>query len=182
VLKRVLTLMTAFVVVALGVPTGAASPVHAYPPGCATVDTGGSTFTPGATITITATGDARDNGHTITFTITLTSTAPASVAPADTIVIVVTAIANASGVAVVTVTAPTTPGAYMVTISNITCGDVSSSFIVKIPDKPVDPNDPDLPHAGSNLQPWLVTSSAAVATGLGLWVVARRRRRSASTA
>ena len=181
-LKRVLTLMTAFVVVALGVATGAAGPAHAYPPGCATVDTGGSTFAPGSSITITATGDARDAGHTITFTITLTSTAPASVTPADTIVIVVTAIANASGVAVVTVTAPTTPGAYMVTITNITCGEVSSSFIVKIPDKPKDPNDPNLPHAGSNLQPWLVTSSSAIAIGLGLWLVARRRRRNASTA
>lgn len=178
-LKRVLTLMTAFVVVALGAVAGAANPAHAYPPGCATVDTGGSTFTPGSTITITATGDARDAGHTITFTITLTSTAPASVTPSDTIVFVVTAIADANGVAVATVTAPTTPGAYMVTITNITCGEVSSSFIVRLPDKPKDPN---LPHAGSDLQPWLVTSSSAFVTGLGLWLVARRRRRSASTA
>jgi len=183
VLKRALTLITALTFVALGSVTGASATADPYPPGCAIVDTGGSSFAPGTTITITATGDVRDAGHTITFTITLTSTATATVTPADTTVIVITAVADAHGVAVVSVTAPTTPGVYTVTITNIICGEVSSSFIVKKPDDPtppVDPNDPDLPHAGTNVQQWLVTSSAAVAVGLGLWIVARRRRRTTS--
>ena len=181
-LKRLLTLMSTLVLLAVaapGVASATTPPTSAnpYPPGCSVVTTDQSSYAPGATITITAIGNPSDSGSTVTFTITLQSTT------AETIILVVTAVADASGVAVVTITAPTTIGSYTVTIDNISCGDVSSSFIVKPdqPDDPDDPDDPDLPHAGSNLQPWLVTSSAAIATGLGLWVVARRRRRTSSS-
>jgi len=158
-------------VVGLGL-VGNAAPAHAYPPGCATVATDASSYAPGGTVTITAVGTPDDAGSLVTFTITLQGSGPESTS------IIVTAVANAQGVAIVTITAPSALGTYTVSITNITCGDVSSSFEVDtvtssttIPGVP-----PGLPRAGADPQNWLYSAAIVVFTGFGLWLVARRRR------
>lgn len=182
--KRLLTAITVIALAALSLVTSFVAPVHAYPPGCATVTTDASSYAPGATITVTATGNPADAGSIVTFTITLENGVFTSM--------VVTAVANAQGVAVVTITAPTTVGSYLVTITNLTCSDVSSSFIVgdptttttTVPGFPPSGSVPGngIPRTGSDTEPWLVAATSLLAIGLMLWVVTRRRRHSSSTA
>ncbi|MEQ1699006.1 MAG: hypothetical protein ABMA25_02800 [Ilumatobacteraceae bacterium] len=185
----------------------AASPANPYPPGCAVVTTNASSYAPGAVITLTAQGEPTDAGAMVTFTITLTNGGPIDLPSlravpqghglgfsggivhpqSSTTSIVLTAIVDANGTAVVTVTAPLTIGNYTVTITNINCGEVSSSFVIT-PDVPVttttQPGFPPgttpgrVPSAGSNVEPRLVGATVLVASGLMLWVATRRRRQS----
>jgi large repetitive protein len=134
-----------------------------YPPGCASVGTDQAQYAPGTTVTITARGVGADAGTTITFTITLVNTGSG-----DPTVITLTAVADDAGVAVVTLTAPQVVGSYTVSVSTITCGEVSSGFGVQ--KKPV------IPKAGSDVLQGVVTATVVVTTGLVLWLVARRRR------
>lgn len=204
-LKRLLTLIAAMAAAALGLLTGASTPALAYPPGCASVTTNASSYAPGAVITLTATGTPADEGSLVTFTVTLTGGGPIDlpslrVAPrghglgfagsvvhpqSSTTSIVVTAIANAQGIATITLTAPLTLGSYTVTITNIDCGEVSSSFVIQrdtpttsstVPGFPPGTTPGRVPSAGSNTEPWLVGGTALVAIGLMLWVATRRRR------
>ena len=201
--KRVITLITAVLATAVGFTTGAALPVHAYPPGCAAVTTNASSYAPGAVITLTATGTPSDEGSLVTFTVTLTGGGPIDlpslrVAPrghglgfagavvhpqSSTTSIVVTAIANAQGIATITLTAPLTLGSYTVTITNIDCGEVSSSFVIQRDTPTTVPGTTPgrVPSAGSNTEPWLVGGTALVAIGLMLWVATRRRRQPSTT-
>lgn len=208
--KRSLTALTvalAAATLSFGTEAAATLPPNAYPPGCAVVTTNASSYAPGAVITLTAQGAPTDEGALVTFTITLTNGGPIElpslrVVPqghglgfsggiarpqSTTTSIVLSAIVDATGMAVVTVTAPLTIGNYTVTITNIDCGEVSSSFVIT-PDVPVTtttvPGFPPgttpgrVPAAGSNIEPWLVGATVLVASGLMLWVATRRRRQS----
>lgn len=206
VFKRVLTTF-AMLLMATAVTAGVGAPTSfAYPPGCAIVTTNASSYAPGAVITLTATGTPSDEGSLVTFTITLTNGGPIDL-PAlryvpqgqgfgfsggiarpqsTTTSIVVTAIADANGIATVTITAPLTLGSYTVAITNIDCGEVSSSFVIQndtptttVPGFPpgTTPGGPGrVPAAGSNTEPWLVGGASLVVIGLMMWVATRRRR------
>ena len=181
--QRVATvLLLLCTIVGLGLGTSAA-PVHAYPPGCATVSTDASSYAPGGTVTITAQGTPDDAGSLVTFTISLQNSGSGLLAPSSsTTTIVVTATANAAGTAIVTINAPSALGTYIVSITNISCGDVSSSFEVDtvtpgttVPGVPPG-TPPGLPRAGADPVNWLYSAAIVVFTGFGLWLVARRRR------
>jgi hypothetical protein len=208
VFKRSLTALTVTVAAAslcLPTPASATLPPDAYPPGCAVVTSDASAYAPGAVITLVATATPADEGSQITFTVTLTNggtidlpslkVAPqghglgfsANVArpQSSTTSIVVTAIVDAAGLAQVTITAPLTIGDYTVTISELLCGEVSSSFVITpdvpattttVPGFPPGTTPGRVPSAGSNIEPWLVGATALVASGLMLWVATRRRR------
>lgn len=206
--KRVLTsLVMLFVATAATSGVAAAAPANAYPPGCAVVTTNASSYAPGAVITLVAQGEPTDEGALVTFTITLTNggsidlpslrlapqghglgfSAVVARPQSTTTQIVVTALVDSTGRAEVTITAPLTLGNYTVTITNINCGEVSSSFVIT-PDVPAttttQPGFPPgttpgrVPSAGSNVEPWLVGATILVASGLMLWVATRRRRQS----
>ena len=196
--KRVFTsLVMLFMATAATTGVAAAAPATAYPPGCALVTTNASSYAPGAVITLTAQGEPSDEGALVTFTITLTNGGPIDlpslrVVPqghglgfsaiiarpqSTTTSIVITAVVDATGRAVVTVTAPLTIGNYTVSITNINCGDVSSSFVIT-PNVPVTTVPGRVPSAGSNVEPWLLGATTLVAIGLMLWVATRRRRQS----
>lgn len=196
-----LTVMVAAATMSFTSEAGATVPPDAYPPGCAVVTTNASSYAPGAVITLVAQGEPTDEGALVTFTITLTNGGSIDlpslrVAPqghglgfsavvarpqSTTTQIVVTAIVDATGRAEVTITAPLTLGNYTVTITNINCGEVSSSFVItpNVPTTVPGTTTPGrVPSAGSNVEPWLVGATALVVTGLMLWVATRRRRQS----
>lgn len=163
-IKRMLMLTCIALVAVLGVVT----PAHAYPPGGTVVVTDKSSYPPGSTVTITASGFEACAGQLVTFTIT---------PPGGGTPITLTAIADAKGTAVVTLTAPGTTGVYSVTATSAgPCDVATTSFTVaKRPGG-------GLPSSGTDAARLATTSAALVFTGLGLWLVARRRRRHVAAA
>lgn len=205
-IKRLLTLTALAAAATFCINDGAIAAPSAYPPGCAVVTTNASSYAPGAVITLVAQGEPTDEGALVTFTITLTNGGPIDlpslrVAPqghglgfsgavarpqSTTTSIVVTAQVDSDGRAEVTITAPLTIGSYVVTITNINCADVSSSFVIE-PDSPTtvpgtttpgNSTPGRVPSAGGNTEPWLVAATSLVGLGLMLWVATRRRRQS----
>lgn len=175
-IKRALILVG----VVLATVVGVCSPARAYPPGGTEVGTDKSSYLTGTDVVITATGFLACAGSTVTFTITPPGGAPfvvtagieatATTAQASSLApIVVTAIANANGIATVTITAPPTVGTYTVVASSPGCPNAVTSFLVV--------RNSNISQTGADVQPWLVAGTTAVCAGLGLWLVAARRRR-----
>lgn len=135
-----------------------ASPARAYPPGSGTqVGTDRSTYTVGSKVFITARGFVDCEGKTIVFTI---------FTPGSAAQIVVNSTVDQSGAATVSIAAPAALGQYTVVASSDGCRDASTTFVTG-----------RLPQTGSDTKSWVFNASALLCTGLGLWFVARRRRR-----
>lgn len=151
--RKLLTLVATLLAVLLpAVPVA-----HAYPPGDGTDVTSEGGDLPGDPVSLTATGFTACAGSTVTFTIT---------PPGGGTPIIATAIANSAGIATVTVTLPPVQGTYTVVATSPGCDDATTSFVVS-----------ELPRTGGDAYQWVNTAAIAVAIGLGLLVVARRRRR-----
>jgi hypothetical protein len=130
-----------------------------YPPAVGTqVSSSATTYPPGGSATLTATGFV--GCATTPAVVTFTITPPGGGTP-----IVLTATANSSGVATVTLTLPDTIGTYQVLASSPGCPDATSSFVVRI-----------LPTGGANSNDSVRTAAIVVALGVGLVLVAWRRR------
>ena len=135
-----------------------AIPARAYPPGSGTeVGTDRSAYTVGSKVFITAKGFVDCEGNTIVFTI---------FSPASAERIVAKSTVDHSGVATVTISTPEGLGQYTVVASSKGCPSASTTFVTG-----------RLPQTGSDTQSWVFNATALLCTGLGLWFVARRRRR-----
>ena len=158
-MKRIL-----LVVLALVSTLGVAAPALAapYPPGGPTVTTDKSSYSPGSTATLRATGFGACVGGVVTFTIT---------PPGGGTPIVVTAPVQPDGTATTTVKLPTGTGTYTLVASCAGVASAATTFVIS-----------RLPVTGADTGSPLRIGAVLLLVGAGFVFVAVRRRRSPAAA